>query len=212
MREYREKTVQEVAACTCDRCGRCMTPEDDEWCERLSLDWHGGFDSVFGDGTHVSLDLCQHCVRDTLGAWLRVDHPAAPADNVRLKRLMARTPAWEQPVAQGGSVRALKGSVPRPVAPASVDAMNPGTWRMPDADAAPGQPDVPGCPDGPDARVIHACAEAMDVFEHPRLALAWLLTPNPALGMARPVDLLSTADGTDQVHTILGRIRYGVWS
>jgi len=79
MREYRNRTVQEVAACTCDRCGRRMTPDDDqwEWYERVSLDWRGGFGSVFGDGAHMSLDLCQQCVRDTLGPWLRVDLPSA---------------------------------------------------------------------------------------------------------------------------------------
>lgn len=106
MREYRDKTVQELAACTCDRCGRHMTPMDHEWYERVSLDWQGGFDSVFGDGAHVSLDLCQHCVRDTLGQWLRVDLPAAPE----------------------GPVQALKGMVRQPDAPVSVDQMSPAAW------------------------------------------------------------------------------------
>jgi hypothetical protein len=78
MLEYREKTVREVSACTCDRCGRRMTPEDGdgEWYEKVALGWQSGFDSIFGDGNTISIDLCQHCVKETLGSWLRV----MPAD------------------------------------------------------------------------------------------------------------------------------------
>lgn len=74
MLEYQDRVVQEVAACTCDRCQRRMTPEvgDFEWHERLSIAFEGGYGSIFGDGSKVRLDLCQRCVRETLGAWLRV--------------------------------------------------------------------------------------------------------------------------------------------
>ncbi|MEF2252892.1 hypothetical protein V4D00_21045 [Ralstonia solanacearum] len=76
MREYRSVTARELAACTCDRCHRRLTPNDPgEWQERLSIDHHCGFDSIFGDGNLVSLDLCQHCVRELLGEWLRVGPP-----------------------------------------------------------------------------------------------------------------------------------------
>lgn len=78
MREYRARTIQVLAASTCDRCHRRLTPDDPgEWQERLSLDHSCGFDSVFGDGSTVSLDLCQHCVREVLGEWLRVGPPVA---------------------------------------------------------------------------------------------------------------------------------------
>lgn len=76
MREYQSQPVQVVAACTCDRCQRRLTPDEIEWQERLSIEYVGGFDSVFGDGNAVSLDLCQHCVREVLGAWLRITPPA----------------------------------------------------------------------------------------------------------------------------------------
>ncbi len=72
MREYQPRTVQDLAACTCDRCQRRMTPKDGEWHERLAFDHSCGFDSVFGDRSTISLDLCQHCVREALGQWLRV--------------------------------------------------------------------------------------------------------------------------------------------
>lgn len=73
MREYKRRTVQEVAACTSDRCKRRLTPDKlGEWQERLSFDQSCGFDSVFGDGSTISLDLCQHCVLQVLGEWLRI--------------------------------------------------------------------------------------------------------------------------------------------
>lgn len=72
MLEYREKAILEVAACTCDRCGLRMSPEDGEWHERVSLSWRSGFHSVFGDCSELNLDLCQNCVKATLGEWIRV--------------------------------------------------------------------------------------------------------------------------------------------
>lgn len=78
MLEYQDKVVQDVAACTCDRCQRRMTPGDDdlwEWGEKLSVSFHGGYGSIFGDGNKVEIDLCQQCVKETLGAWLRISQP-----------------------------------------------------------------------------------------------------------------------------------------
>lgn len=78
MREYRSRTVQELAACICDRCQRRLTSDEPgEWQERLSFDQSCGFDSVFGDDNTISLDLCQHCVREVLGQWLRITPGAA---------------------------------------------------------------------------------------------------------------------------------------
>lgn len=78
MLEYTEQTVREVSACTCDRCGLHMTPKDMGWFEKVSLDWRGGYGSFFGDGAHISVDLCDHCVRETLGPWLRIKPPSLP--------------------------------------------------------------------------------------------------------------------------------------
>jgi hypothetical protein len=89
MREYRDKTVQEVFACICDRCHKRMEldVQDSGWPERLSLSFRGGFGSIFGDGNEVSVDLCPHCVRETLGAWLRV---TSPDDEREAARRLAR--------------------------------------------------------------------------------------------------------------------------
>lgn len=73
MLEYRVVKSSEVCACVCDRCGLRMVPSDIEWGGKLSLSWRGGFGSVFGDGVLVSVDLCERCVRDALGQWLRCE-------------------------------------------------------------------------------------------------------------------------------------------
>lgn len=94
MREYRPRTVQELAACICDRCRRRLTPaEPGEWQERLSFDQDCGFDSVFGDGNTISLDLCQHCIKELLGQWLHV-RPSADADGpATLARVLMTMPS-----------------------------------------------------------------------------------------------------------------------
>jgi len=73
MLEYQDKTVQEVAACTCDRCQRRMTRDDLDWHEKLSVAFRGGYGSIFGDGRMVSIDLCQQCIKEALGPWLRIE-------------------------------------------------------------------------------------------------------------------------------------------
>lgn len=111
MLEYQDKTVQEVAACTCDRCQRRMTPDDDfNWHEKLSIAYRGGFGSIFGDGCDISVDLCQQCVKETLGTWLRI----SPGDDG----------------SASGSVKALKGIVRKPERSVSVEDMNQATERL----------------------------------------------------------------------------------
>ena len=48
--------------------------------------------------------------------------------------------------------------------------------------------------------------ESEDDFHH------WLSTPNVALGGILPKSLLSSAIGRDQVHDLLGRIEWGMYS
>lgn len=81
MYEDRQYTVVDTV-CVCDRCGLEMhrRGSDFEWQERVSIAFRAGYDSVFGDGNLVELDLCQHCLRDLMGPWLRVrrDDPCEP--------------------------------------------------------------------------------------------------------------------------------------
>lgn len=63
----------------CDRCDRLAEMGDSEleFQEFVSIDRKAGYASIFGDGNHVQVDLCQHCLKDTLGPWLRIDDPSA---------------------------------------------------------------------------------------------------------------------------------------
>ncbi|EMI7065611.1 hypothetical protein V6858_004123 [Providencia rettgeri] len=68
-------TTQEtiiISAKSCDRCHFYAEKDDPEFHEFLSIDRQVGFGSVFGDGNHLKLDLCQHCVKTLLNSWLSV--------------------------------------------------------------------------------------------------------------------------------------------
>ena len=59
------------------------------------------------------------------------------------------------------------------------------------------------------ARVV---AQAKDIFDDLAAAANWLQAPNRVLKGQRPIDLLDTDAGVQQVETVLGRIAYGVYS
>ena len=63
----------------CDRCDRLAEVGDAglEFQEFVSINQQAGYASIFGDGNHVQVDLCQHCLKDVLGPWLRIDDPIA---------------------------------------------------------------------------------------------------------------------------------------
>lgn len=55
-------------------------------------------------------------------------------------------------------------------------------------------------------------ARASEVLGGQEKATHWLNRPNRALGGRRPLDLLDTDLGIQQVEQVLGRIEYGVYS
>lgn len=63
----------------CDRCDRLAQVGDAEleFEEFVSINQQAGYASIFGDGNYVQVDLCQHCLKDVLGPWLRIDDPSA---------------------------------------------------------------------------------------------------------------------------------------
>lgn len=81
MRQPRTKTVQEEIV-VCDRCHREMEPgsTDFEFQERTAIRFRAGYGSVFGDGNLVEADICQHCLQEALGKFLRIteDDPFDP--------------------------------------------------------------------------------------------------------------------------------------
>lgn len=70
-----------VTEIICDRCAKCVTKDgagaNTEFYEMQSIAFTGGYDSIFGDGNNVSIDLCPQCLQDTLGQWLHI----APRNN-----------------------------------------------------------------------------------------------------------------------------------
>lgn len=65
-------TEAEVAR-ICDKCGRRSEAGSDfEYDEFICIRTTGGYGSVLGDCARIEVDLCQHCVKDILGSYLRV--------------------------------------------------------------------------------------------------------------------------------------------
>lgn len=61
---FNERMVKEIEyGYTCDDCQKEIADTQE------SLHWQmcGGYGSVFGDGTEMTLDLCQDCVKARLG-------------------------------------------------------------------------------------------------------------------------------------------------
>ncbi len=47
--------------------------------ESISIDKLCGSSSIFGDGKLLRLDLCERCLQEVLGPWLRVTEPISTA-------------------------------------------------------------------------------------------------------------------------------------
>ncbi len=80
MLKHETVTILQAIAAVCDRCDRELRKRahDGEWEERISIAFRGGYHSIFGDGNAVELDLCQHCLKETLGPWLRITDDGWP--------------------------------------------------------------------------------------------------------------------------------------
>lgn len=67
MINYREEqTIRKLYdSITCDMCNKTYDTIT-EMQEFLSYENTGGYTSVFGDGTRVTLDICQYCQKEKL--------------------------------------------------------------------------------------------------------------------------------------------------
>jgi hypothetical protein len=63
-----KKTIQTTESVTCDKCGKEFNVEEDimEIQEFLHINFIGGYNSIFGDGTRVTCDICQRCLKDMI--------------------------------------------------------------------------------------------------------------------------------------------------
>ena len=63
----------EIKSVTCDVCEKTYNADKDilEFQEIICLDFYGGYASVFGDMSHCTLDICQHCLKEKLGQFIQ---------------------------------------------------------------------------------------------------------------------------------------------
>jgi hypothetical protein len=61
-----------VTQLRCDRCHRHAAEGEWEFLEFMSVEYKAGYGSILGDGNGVAIDLCQHCLKEVLGPWLRI--------------------------------------------------------------------------------------------------------------------------------------------
>jgi putative toxin-antitoxin system antitoxin component (TIGR02293 family) len=61
-------------------------------------------------------------------------------------------------------------------------------------------------------RLAEAIAAAIDVFGSRQAAEAWLGRPAMGLNRERPLDLIATPPGQDEVISFLERVKYGVYT
>jgi putative toxin-antitoxin system antitoxin component (TIGR02293 family) len=59
-------------------------------------------------------------------------------------------------------------------------------------------------------RAARVLAEAEETFGSQQKAAKWLRRPTTALSGEKPIDLLDTSEGADQVEALLGRIGHGI--
>lgn len=69
------EAVNVVHQIRCDRCGKEVKRGEVGFGEMTSIGFDAGYGSIFGEGNRVEIDLCEPCLSDTLGTWLRVKTP-----------------------------------------------------------------------------------------------------------------------------------------
>jgi len=72
MKHTETEAVAVLKSITCDRCRLKAEILEPEFYEFTSIAYKAGYGSIFGDGNIVELDLCQACVKEALGSWVRV--------------------------------------------------------------------------------------------------------------------------------------------
>lgn len=75
MKKFKRKSVKILSAYVCDKCGMQAIIDDTnsfEAQEFISIEHDCGYQSIFEDCATATIDLCQHCFKETLGAWVKV--------------------------------------------------------------------------------------------------------------------------------------------
>lgn len=72
--KYMQKlsTVEIPEKLICDVCKKEFEYDDYQNIQEfVHLHFFGGYGSVFGDGDEFELDICQHCLKEKLGEFIR---------------------------------------------------------------------------------------------------------------------------------------------
>lgn len=77
MKVFKKKSVKTLCAYICDKCGREADFEKDgfEAQEFISIRQRALYASIFNDGDLICIELCQYCVKELLGPWIRLEEP-----------------------------------------------------------------------------------------------------------------------------------------
>jgi hypothetical protein len=87
-------SAQVLTEMLCDRCGLTAKHFDREFYEFRSVDFTGGYDSLFGDGANVAIDLCQYCLQSQLGRWLRTSTASQVSERKRYQNASYIESMW----------------------------------------------------------------------------------------------------------------------
>lgn len=73
-----ESHQHEAKVVICDRCGKRMSDDEpyEGYTNRTQIRFRAGYCSLFGDGNKVEGDLCDKCLHELLGPYLRIVEPA----------------------------------------------------------------------------------------------------------------------------------------
>jgi hypothetical protein len=66
-------TYKKCISIDCDRCKKSYDPDSLEVNNFISYCGAQGYGSKIGDGKIIGIDLCEECVVQVLGPWLRID-------------------------------------------------------------------------------------------------------------------------------------------
>ena len=73
-----EAHQHEAKVVICDRCGKRMSDDEpyEGYNNRTQIRFRAGYASLFGDGNKIEGDLCDKCLHDLLGPYLRIVEPS----------------------------------------------------------------------------------------------------------------------------------------
>lgn len=78
MINYKTRKVSQdiIVSKTCDICKKTVRDCKEEWIEYgnfVRFSDRCGYGSIFGDGSLIEIDICQHCLNEKLGKFLRIN-------------------------------------------------------------------------------------------------------------------------------------------